>query len=166
MDSDHPSPLGDNENPHGESRGLVGSPQFPIPSPSPSLSKDTTTTADVHTKVFGTLMMNGLMQEYVMDLKNKGFTDFFIQELMLETGESGTKPSVRLMKTIGDRWVAEGIYTRLEAKQRKDASKNKRSTNGSSTTGKTGQAAYKKSYEEMSDKFARLRESEDENGIA
>jgi hypothetical protein len=93
-----------------------------IPSPSPSLSKDTTTTDEVHRKVFGTLSMNGLMSDYVMTLKRKGFTDQFIQELMLETGESGSKPSLRLMQTIGERWIQEGIYTRFEAKRRKDSS--------------------------------------------
>jgi hypothetical protein len=95
---------------------------IPSPSPSPSL-KDTTTTEEVHRKVFGTMMMNGLMTEYVVGLKTKGYTDSFVQELMLETGEAGSKPSLRLMKSIGDRWIEEGIYTRVEAKRRKEESK-------------------------------------------
>ncbi len=129
------------------------------------LNKDTTTTADVHTKVFGTLMMGGLMQDYVMTLKGKGYTDFFIQELMLETGESGNKPSLRLMQTIGERWMKEGIHSRSAAKELKDKSKT-----GGFPKGPKQYAAKvtkpKMSYEEMSDKFAGLRESEDENGIA
>lgn len=97
---------------------------IPSPSPSPSLSKEsTTTTADVHTKVFGTLMMNGLMRDYIMKLKDAGYSDQFIQELMLETGESSSKPNLRLMQTIGDRWKKEGIYTRVEAKRRKEVVK-------------------------------------------
>jgi len=97
-----------------------------IPSPSPSLSFTTTTAddpeqtvADVHTKVFGSLQMNGLMSDFVMKLKRKGYQDAFIRELMLETGESGNKPSLRLMETIADRWMKEGIYTRVESKKRK-----------------------------------------------
>jgi len=82
--------------------------------------KETTTTADVYTKVFGRLMMDGLMSEYIMSLKKSGFTDVFIQELLLEVGESGEKPSLRYMKTIGDRWIKEGIYSRAESKRRKD----------------------------------------------
>lgn len=82
-------------------------------------SGDPETVTDAHQRVFGTLSMNGLMQGYIMQLKNKGFTDRFIIELMLETGESATKPSLRLMQAIGERWEREKIYTRLEAKARK-----------------------------------------------
>lgn len=110
--------------------------QFPVLKQETITKQETTatTTAEVHKKVFNTLMMNGLMSNYIMTLKDKGFTDTFIQELMLETGEAGSKPSLRLMQAIGERWIAEGIYTRLEAKKRKTA-------NGSSSVGKTGQAA-------------------------
>lgn len=80
------------------------------------------TVTDAHQRVFGTLSMNGLMQGYVMLLKSKGFTDRFIVELMLETGESATKPSLRLMQTIGERWARDKIYTRVEAKARKTQS--------------------------------------------
>lgn len=87
--------------------------------------KTTTTVADIHLKVFGTMFMNGLMSDYVKELKNKGYQDAFIMELMLETGESGNKPSLRLMQTIGERWEKEKIYTRVESKRRKDEEKQK-----------------------------------------
>lgn len=77
------------------------------------------TVDDAHQKVFRTMFMNGLMSDYVRELKLKGYTDRFVIELMLETGESGNNPSLRLMKTIGDRWIKDGIYTRMEAKRRK-----------------------------------------------
>lgn len=110
------------------------------------LEKDTTTTAnrileqamqesaatienetvmDIHKKVFGTLFMSGLMSEYVNNLKSHGYQDTFIKELMLETGESGHNPSIRLMETIGARWMKEGIYTRAESKRRHDEEKRK-----------------------------------------
>lgn len=92
--------------------------------------KDTTTTAgayltvgDIHTKVFKSFSMTGLMTDYIMSLKAKGYQDIFVKELMLETGEAGASPSLRLMQTIGERWIKDGIYTRLEAKTRKDADK-------------------------------------------
>jgi hypothetical protein len=94
--------------------------------------KETTTNAqayetvgDIHTKVFKTFSMTGIMSDYIMGLKKKGYQDSFITELMLETGESGTNPSLRLMQTIGERWIKDGIYTRAESKRRHDESKQK-----------------------------------------
>lgn len=93
--------------------------------------KDITTTAtgaylsvgDIHTKVFKTFSMSGLMSEYVMDLKSKGMDDDFIRELMLETGESGNNPNLRLMQTIGDRWIRDGVRSRAQAAADKEARK-------------------------------------------
>lgn len=90
--------------------------------------KDLTTTTtetvmDIHLKVFKTFSISGLIQDYFGKLRTKGFTDAFIKELMLETGEAGTNPSLRLMETIGDRWERDGIYTRAESKRRKQESK-------------------------------------------
>ncbi|MEC0231166.1 phage replisome organizer N-terminal domain-containing protein [Paenibacillus alba] len=102
------------------------------------LEKDTTTTGndvseedltetvmEIHKKVFGTLFMNGLMSEYINKLKSQGYQDSFIKELMLETGESGNNPSIRLMETIGARWMKDGIYTRAESKRRHDEERKK-----------------------------------------
>lgn len=77
------------------------------------------TIADIHTKVFGTLMMNGLMSEYVMQLMEKGYSENFIKELMLETGQSGNKPSLIYMESIANRWIKEGIYSREDSKNKK-----------------------------------------------
>ena len=96
---------------------------FTIPKELITTTTTDDTVMDIHTKVFKTFSMSGLMTDYVRDLKEKGFTDTFIKELMLETGEAGTSPSLRLMQTIGERWIKEGIYTRVEAKRRKDESK-------------------------------------------
>lgn len=92
------------------------------------IEKDTTTTTaeayvtvgEIHLKVFKSFSMTGLMTDYIMKLTNMGYQDIFVKELMLETGEAGTSPSLRLMQTIGERWMKDGIYTRLEAKTRKD----------------------------------------------
>jgi hypothetical protein len=120
----------------------VGDPSIPCESKSEDVSKDsikdskeTTTTADAYVesitdankKVFGTLMLGGLVKDYVMKLLKEGYTEVFIVELMLETGESGNKPSLRLMQTIGERWIKEGIYTRVESKRRHDEEKKKSS---------------------------------------
>jgi predicted phage replisome organizer len=83
------------------------------------------TVMEIHKKVFGSLFMTGVMDDYVGKLRAKGYQDAFIKELMLETGESGNKPSVRLMQTIGDRWMKEGIYSRVESKRRHDLDKQK-----------------------------------------
>ena len=100
----------------------TGAAEFPQEFPVLKDKYTTTTTADIYTKVFGKLMMDGLMSDYIMKIKGLGYTDTFIQELMLETGEAGNKPSMRLMQTIGDRWMKENIYTRAEAKRRKEES--------------------------------------------
>lgn len=75
---------------------------------------------DVYTKVFGQLNMNGLMSDYVRTLLNKGLTEVFIKEVMYEVGESSSKPSLNYMKSITERWIKEGISTRVEARRRKE----------------------------------------------
>ncbi|UKS25042.1 phage replisome organizer N-terminal domain-containing protein [Paenibacillus sp. HWE-109] len=96
--------------------------------------KDTTTTADaytktiidVHTDVFGTFNMTGHMTKFVTDLLKLGYTEIFIQELMLEAGESSRGvPSMNYLKSISDRWIKEGIYTRAESKRRHDEERKK-----------------------------------------
>lgn len=111
------------------------SPQNPV-SPSPSLSPSLYTTAtiysggdenetgeetldQVHLKVFGTLFMPPLMQQFIRDVKAEGYSDEFIRELMYETGEAGHKPSLRLMKSIYERWKRDGVKSRSEARRGK-----------------------------------------------
>lgn len=97
-----------------------------------SLSTYSTTTAtsespmtimDAHTKVFKTFNMSGLMSDYVMKLKSIGCDDNFIIELLFETGESTGNPNIRLMQTIGERWLKDGIQSRAQAKAQKDLTK-------------------------------------------
>lgn len=107
------------------------------------------TVMDIHLKVFKTFSISGLIQDYFGKLRTKGFTDTFIKELMLETGESGTNPSLRLMETIGDRWERDGIYTRAEAKRRKqEAAQQQNKSNG--------QAPYKNRSEREAETQQRL----------
>lgn len=75
----------------------------------------TQTIMDVHKAVFGTLMMNELMSTFVRSLLNKGLSESFVTELMLETGETATKPSLRYMQNTAERWIANGITTREQA---------------------------------------------------
>lgn len=99
------------------------------------LEKNTTTTTadaytktimDVHTDVFGTFNMTGHMTKFVTDLLKLGYTEIFIQELMLEAGESSRGvPSMNYLKSICDRWIKEDIYTRVESKRRHDEEKKK-----------------------------------------
>lgn|SRR5574341_226875 len=97
------------------------------------LEKETTTTADaytktimdVHTDVFGTFNMTGHMTKFVTDILKQGYTEIFIQELMLEAGESSRGvPSMNYLNSIKERWIKEGIYTRAESKRRHDEKKN------------------------------------------
>jgi DNA replication protein DnaD len=90
-----------------------------------STTTDFETTEQVHLKVFGKIIMSPLMSEFIRNIKNQGYTDAFIRELMLETGESGTNPSIRFMESIFKRWKKEGIYTRAESQKRKETHKPK-----------------------------------------
>lgn len=73
------------------------------------------TVHDVHTKVFGTIMMSGVMSEYITKLKKMDVTDSFIKEAMREAGESSPKANLRYFKKIVESWIAKGIKSREEA---------------------------------------------------
>lgn len=77
------------------------------------------TISSVHTKVFGTLMMNGLVSDFVQKLKERGCSDEFIMEIILETGETATSPNLKYMKSTAERWIAEGIASREDARSRR-----------------------------------------------
>lgn len=78
------------------------------------------TISSVHTQVFGTLMMNGLMSEYVQDLMRRGCSENFVMEAMLETGEGASKPNLKYLKNTAERWIEQGIASRAEAELRKN----------------------------------------------
>jgi len=71
---------------------------------------------DAYTKSFGQLVMPETIRDYVKKLKESGQTDEMIIELLLEVGESSTKPNLRFLEAIGNRWVEHGIQSREQAK--------------------------------------------------
>jgi hypothetical protein len=74
---------------------------------------------EIHAQVFGKLVMNGLMGPYVKELLENGCSEDFVKEVMLETGESATTPSLRYMQSTAERWMREGISTREQARESK-----------------------------------------------
>lgn len=81
------------------------------------------TLMDAYFKTFGQISMTPLISTYVMDIKSKGYNDAFIIELLLEAGESSSKPNLRFLQSIGDRWMKENINSREQAKQAKESQK-------------------------------------------
>lgn len=75
------------------------------------------------TKSFGQLVMPETIRTYVKKLKEQGQTDEMIAELMLEAGESSSKPNLRFLEAIGSRWLENGITSRSQAKELKDSQK-------------------------------------------
>lgn len=106
----------------------------PSPSPSPSIS--TTQGGDklelVHAQIFNHMQMSGLMHSFVAKCLDKGHSEQFIAEVMLEAAEtcSNGKPSVRFMEAIVDRWEKEGIKSREENRRRKPAPQKRRVETG------------------------------------
>lgn len=78
--------------------------------------KSEMTVMSAYTKSFGGLFMNGHIQDYVGKIRAKGADDAFLIELFLETGESSTKPNLKLLQAIGDSWLQKGIRTRQQSK--------------------------------------------------
>lgn len=77
------------------------------------------TAMDAYRFSFKKLMYTGHIQNYVMQLLERGLTDSFIREVFLEMGERGIGADVNYMKKVADDWIAKGIATREEAKSRK-----------------------------------------------
>lgn len=71
--------------------------------------------------VFQCNIVPPLITNYLFELREKGYTEVFIQELLLEIGESAKgQPNFRMLKKIGDRWQKDKIYSRYQAKQERD----------------------------------------------
>lgn len=81
------------------------------------------TLGDTYTKVCGTFVMPETFRQFFTTVRSQGYTEVFCIELLLEASESSTagKPSVRYLQTIFDRWHKEGIYSRVQSKERKDS---------------------------------------------
>lgn len=90
-----------------------------------------------HLRIFGGNIMAPMWMNYYHNIRSKGYTDPFIRELILEASEtSKSGVSQRFVDAIFERWSAEGIYSRQDAKRRKEET-----VSGKSTIGRTGQAA-------------------------
>ncbi|MNJ65448.1 Replication initiation and membrane attachment [compost metagenome] len=84
-----------------------------------------------YTKSFGQLVMPETIRDYVKKLKQEGQTDEMIIELMLEAGESSTKPNLRFLEAIGQRWLENGITSREQSKALKNRNNKPASINRS-----------------------------------
>lgn len=80
---------------------------------------ETQTIHEIHAQVFGKLVMNGLMSGFIKELLDNGCSEEFIKELMLETGESASTPSLRYMQSTAERWIRDGISSREQARLNK-----------------------------------------------
>lgn len=81
---------------------------------------------DAYTKSFGQLVMPETIRDYVKKLKESSQTDEMIIELLLEVGESSTKPNLRFLEAVGNRWVEQGIQSRDQAKSMRNTQKPKK----------------------------------------
>ncbi|MCI3922448.1 DnaD domain protein [Paenibacillus sp. TRM 82003] len=86
-----------------------------------STTETPTTIGEANTRIYGTLMMSGMLQGFVVKYKTKGFTDTFIIEVLMEAAETcnGGKPPIKFIETIAERWEREGIYSRYQNEQQK-----------------------------------------------
>ncbi|WP_054954973.1 replication protein [Paenibacillus dakarensis] len=83
---------------------------------------------DAFTKIFGPLIMPSVFRDYVKKLRASGQSDEMIVELFYEAGESSTKPNLRFLEVIGQRWVENGITSREQAKALKNAQRLQQNT--------------------------------------
>lgn len=81
------------------------------------------TIADVHRTIFGQIQIPPIMSDYYAKLLKQGVHENLIMEAMYECGESSAKPNKRLLESIIDRWIKEGINSREENRQRKQQEK-------------------------------------------
>jgi hypothetical protein len=78
------------------------------------------TALDAYYFSFKKFSYTGQIQGYVVELMNRGFTDAFIREIFMEMGERGIGSDVNYMKKLAEDWISKKIYTRIEAKRRKE----------------------------------------------
>lgn len=83
------------------------------------------TAMDAYKFSFNKIYYTGHIQDYVMKLMSRGFTDAFIREVFMEMGANGvTSPNIDYMMKLAEDWIVRGIYTRLEAQARKEKKTN------------------------------------------
>lgn len=86
-------------------------------------SLDYKTISQVHTQVFGTLVISPLFQNYYSSLLKRGSTNEYVTELLLEVGGYAAKPSLEYMQKVDQSWQEQGIFTREEARKRSEERK-------------------------------------------
>jgi hypothetical protein len=80
------------------------------------------TALEAYTFSFRKNMYTGHIQGYVSELFKRGFTDAFVREIFMEMGERGIGADVTYMRKLSEDWISKGVYTRAEAKRRKEES--------------------------------------------
>jgi phage replication O-like protein O len=107
----------------------VVEPEIPYGTKGEEVSKDSIkdiqeeveeTAMDAYRFSFKKMTYTGHIQIYVQELMKKGFTDAFVREVFLEMGERGANPDVNYMRKLAEDWISKGIYTRIEAKRRRE----------------------------------------------
>lgn len=110
-------------------------PEIPCGSKAEGMSKDSIkdinkeeedepqTAMDAYFFSFKKINYTGHIQNYVLQLFNRGFTDAFVREVFMEMGAKGVGPDIDYMKKMAEDWISKGVYTRTEAKRRWEAEK-------------------------------------------
>lgn len=129
-----------------------------------------------YTKSFGQLVMPETIRDYVKKLKQAGQTDEMITELILEAGESSTKPNLRFLQAIGQRWLENGITSREQSRAFKNRNSKPSSINRSGrpeiaivSNEPTGHAPTEEEYQElirMAEKMQAAKEGKHEKDTA
>lgn len=81
------------------------------------------TILDAHYQAFKKWNLTGTMEGYIKQLLNRGATENFIVEVILEMGERGIGPNVRYMEKLAEDWMKKGIKTREESRAYKESLK-------------------------------------------
>lgn len=90
----------------------------------------------VHLSIFGGSFIAPLWSRTYQSIRDKGYTNGFILELIQEAAESSSgKITPRFVDSIFERWTSHGISSRKEAKEG-------RPPRGTSKVGRTGQASH------------------------
>jgi len=79
------------------------------------------TILDAYYHAFKHWNMTGAIQGYVVELLNRGVSESFIVEIILEMGERGIGPNKKYMEKMAEDWLSKGIMTRQQAQQRNQA---------------------------------------------
>ncbi|WP_438447437.1 replication protein [Gorillibacterium sp. sgz5001074] len=79
------------------------------------------TSLDAYQYSFKKFHMTGHIQGYIRSLYNRGVSEKFVIEVILEMGERGIGPDVNYMRKLAEDWLEKGCLTRAEARRRREA---------------------------------------------